>query len=94
MRLIDADALQKELFDRKNNAREWYEASKAKDDEECMVRADSAIAAFIECILTLKNAKTVDAVEVVRCKNCLMHQVCRFELGLGMDGFCSQGDRN
>ena len=69
-RYIDADALKKELFYRKDSAREWYETSKAKDDKECMVRADSAIAAFIECILTLKNMPTVDAVEVVRCKDC------------------------
>ena len=30
---------------------------------------------------------------VVRCKDCLMHGVCRFEQGLGLDGFCSQAER-
>ena len=30
---------------------------------------------------------------VVRCKECLMHGVCRFEQGLGLDGFCSQAER-
>ena len=34
-----------------------------------------------------------DVVEVVRCKDCLIHGVCRFEQGLGLDGFCSQGER-
>ena len=31
--------------------------------------------------------------EVVRCKDCLMHGVCRFEQGLGLDGYCSQAER-
>ena len=31
--------------------------------------------------------------EIVRCKDCLMHGVCRFELGLGENGFCSQAER-
>jgi hypothetical protein len=35
--------------------------------------------------------KTPEA--VVRCKECLMHGVCRFERGLGLDGFCSQAER-
>lgn len=35
----------------------------------------------------------VNPVEVVRCKDCLIHGICRFEQGLGLDGFCSQGER-
>ena len=31
--------------------------------------------------------------EIVRCKDCLMHGVCQFELGLGENGFCSQAER-
>ncbi len=31
--------------------------------------------------------------EVIRCKDCLMHGVCRFEQGLGLDGYCSQAKR-
>ena len=31
--------------------------------------------------------------EIVRCKDCLMHGVCRFEQGLGLDGYCSQAKR-
>ena len=31
--------------------------------------------------------------ELIRCKDCLMHGVCRFEQGLGLDGFCSQAER-
>lgn len=34
-----------------------------------------------------------DAIEVVRCKDCIRHTLCRFEQGLGLDGFCSKGER-
>ena len=32
--------------------------------------------------------------EIVRCKECLMHGVCRFEQGLGLNGYCSQAKRS
>lgn len=32
--------------------------------------------------------------QIIKCKDCLMHGVCRFEQGLGLDGFCSQGKRS
>ena len=31
--------------------------------------------------------------DIVRCKECIMHGVCRFEQGLGLDGYCSQAER-
>jgi len=31
--------------------------------------------------------------EIIRCKDCLIHGVCRFEHGLGLDGYCSQAER-
>lgn len=31
--------------------------------------------------------------EIIRCKDCIMHGVCRFEHGLGLDGYCSQAER-
>lgn len=31
--------------------------------------------------------------EIIRCKDCLIHGVCRFEQGLGLDGYCSQAKR-
>lgn len=46
-----------------------------------------------EVVKGLKRLPSIDAVPVVRCEDCLMHGVCRFELGLGLDGFCSQGKR-
>lgn len=31
--------------------------------------------------------------EIIRCKDCLIHGVCRFEQGLGLDGYCSKAER-
>lgn len=44
-------------------------------------------------IEALERMPSADVVEVVRCKDCLIHGVCRFEQGLGLDGFCSKGER-
>ena len=49
----------------------------------------------------LREAKTVDAVEVVRCKDCKFYYRMTAETGicklacrhLGNDGFCSEGER-
>ena len=35
----------------------------------------------------------VDAVEVVRCKDCIAHNLCKFEQSQGLNGFCSYGER-
>lgn len=49
---------------------------------------------------TIADAPTVDAVEVVRCKDCKNYNVYRLECHnghmngyIGMDGFCSYGER-
>ena len=41
----------------------------------------------------LQEAPTIDAVEVVRCKDCVSHNICKFEQFQGLDGFCSYGER-
>ena len=41
----------------------------------------------------LQDAPTVDAVEVVRCKDCVSHNICKFEQFQGLNGFCSYGER-
>ena len=68
--LISREMAIDEMLTRKRSAYEWYKSAKVKDDDEIMVRADSAVACFIECILTLKQISSIDAVEVVRCKDC------------------------
>ena len=60
---------------------EWWEGeAKAKEFKEI----------FDEII---DAQPTAAVVEVVRCKECLLHGKCKFELGLGSEGFCSQGER-
>ena len=34
-----------------------------------------------------------EAVPVVRCKDCIVKEICRYKTGLGDNGFCSQGER-
>lgn len=41
----------------------------------------------------LQEAPTVDAVEVVRCRDCIAHNLCKFEQFQGLNGFCSYGER-
>lgn len=40
-----------------------------------------------------QSEKKRELVEVVRCKNCRIHGLCRFEQMLGLDGFCSHGEK-
>lgn len=49
-----------------------------------------AVAMAIKALSALPSS---DVVEVVRCKDCISHGLCRFEQWLGLDGFCSQGER-
>lgn len=43
--------------------------------------------------IVIEDALTADGVEVVRCKDCMIHDICRYRYGLGDNGFCSQGKR-
>jgi len=48
--------------------------------------ADNRIEAWID---ELPSAQP----EIIHCRDCVVHGICRFEQGLGLDGFCSQGER-
>ena len=61
-------------------------------DEAYAVIVDDAVFDVVQ-VETLEGLPTIDAVEVVRCKDCIIHGLCRFEQGLGLDGFCSKGER-
>lgn len=41
----------------------------------------------------IEDAPNVDAVEVVHCKDCVSHNICKFEQIQGLNGFCSYGER-
>lgn len=66
-RLIDADKLESSLNETVDAAIKWHEDCLG---EIMQNRSEAAIMAFIECILRLKEQPTVDAVEVVSCKDC------------------------
>lgn len=40
-----------------------------------------------------KDERNRDMVDVVRCKDCVLNRVCRFGQFLGLDGYCSQGEK-
>lgn len=66
---------------------EWCTDCKEYDHERhCCPRFNRVIRA------TLQEVQA-EQPEIVRCKDCLMHGVCRFETGLGLDGYCSQAER-
>jgi hypothetical protein len=43
--------------------------------------------------MMLHEVPSVDVVEVVRCEECVVKDICRYKTGLGDNGFCSQGER-
>lgn len=67
MRLIDADKLKTSLNKTVDAAIKWHEDCLG---EIMQNRSEAAITAFIECILRVEEQLTIDAVEVVRCKDC------------------------
>ena len=48
---------------------------------------------YFSVLHLLADAPTVDAVEVVRCKECLREKHCKNVLYQGENGYCSLGER-
>ena len=89
MRLINADALEKKLHELALD--EWNHGP-----------STSWSNAYLECEDIVYNAPTVDAVPVVRCKNCKYYEetgsggigTCLLTIsGAEVDGFCAWGER-
>ena len=80
MRLIDADALASDLMERWNTA-----------DEQ----ADKQIIAVLANVVTpiLVGQPTIDAVEVVRCKDCYCYCMETGNGGRTENDFCSYGEK-
>lgn len=100
MRLINADKLKTSLNETVDAAIKWHEDCLG---EIMQNRSEATITAFVECILRVKEQPTIDAVEVVRCKDCRYrgngyegfgYYVCT-ELHQLMyeDEYCSRGER-
>lgn len=83
MRLIDADILKKEVL-------MWMPSDPCGiADRERPIETDIVVSLMME----IEDAPTIDAIEIVRCKDCknrARYAVCDF---LGEDGFCSNGER-
>lgn len=82
MRLIDADALKRDICKYCNDV---------YSDEPCEP-------SDCEHMRIIDNQPTIDAVEVLRCKDCkyFMSEICHFDMGLNWsrgDDFCSYGER-
>lgn len=97
MRLIDADAYKAEMKQRQDACAEWRDEAKARCDTELYIRADGALATFVEAKLTLDKMPTVDAVPVVRCRDCIHadeYGHCEMQMFWGTrDDYCSRGQR-
>ena len=96
MRLIDADELKEQLKERYEKSLKWRSESLF-----CYDKADGEVAAYLEAIMTLNNVPTVDAVPVLRCKDCRYaeedlkypeYRYCRLhEQSKKENGFCDEG---
>ena len=80
MRLIDADALRKDLVETLRLCEQWM--ADAKDDETKVVSQANWFA-FLEAKLRLDSAPTIDAVPVVRCKDCKWYDPPHIDHGGG-----------
>ena len=70
-RYIDADAYAAEMKTRQDACLELMNAAREMDNEEMYGQKSVAFSVFVEAKLTLDAMPTVDAVPVVRCKECI-----------------------
>ena len=84
MRLIDADALTMLLHDDIDGLDKEFPNDKQVKPYMCGVKMALS---FIE------TAPTIDAVPVVRCKDCFLYGECQAAKFYGDDGYCSCGGR-
>lgn len=86
MRLADVDELWKQMWELRE-----------KRDEEANMTGDRAVCVtWNDAVTLIKNAPTIDAVEVVRCKNCLYRvgNACDYSaVYVRPNGYCQWGRR-
>ncbi len=101
-RLIDADAYAEEMKKRQDACKEWTQRTIDTVDEENYLRSCGAYAVFVEAKLLLENQPIIDAVEVVRCENCVHWKDEGFDsagkcelwnIVFEYDWFCADGER-
>ena len=96
MRLIDADAYSAEMKQRQEACKEWLSGLA---DSELQNQAIGTLNAFVEAKLTIDSMPTVDAVPVIRCKDCKWYYrggaTCMFWDGANSmcgDDYCSRAE--
>lgn len=91
--LIDRDVLLEKAKQEQRFYKDEYDAMESGylDEEREIVK--EAYTTMTDCVSLINNAPTIDAVEVVRCKECRWGHLCVFGQHLGLDGFCSKGER-
>lgn len=102
VRLIDANALDDSFRDSIVKCKQWFEEASVLREKESTARAEQACVTFMECSMRLKKQPTVDAVPVVRCKECKYlgyndgYYFCN-AIGLSFgdkpNWFCADGER-
>ncbi len=107
MRLIDADAYGEEMRERQTACIQWHDEVISSGDAVMIAWVGGARSVFSETKLTLEKMPTIDAVEVVRCKDCKYYLNSNETCGLidtrlhsyltdkvwTEDSFCSWGER-
>ena len=70
----------------------WYDPEIEDEVYKYTREVDAILKCKKEVRIALRNMPSAQP-EIIRCKECLMHGACRFEQGLGLDGYCSQAER-
>lgn len=61
---------------------------------KCGIAQDKLYAQKCDAVRAWNRRKSSrNEIELVRCKECVLNRVCRFGQYLGLDGFCSHGER-
>ena len=62
-------------------------ADEEKAYEECELTDE------MNALLGYSGSFVINNAPIVRCKDCIVKQICRYKTGLGDNGFCSQGEK-
>lgn len=100
MRLIDADALRKDLFVAITTQKRWMDGAQKSNSGTLFQLAQQAYFTLLECKQHLEKAPTIETPtqpQVVHCKDCKHRHIeghtwsCPFGLAGGPEFFCGYG---
>lgn len=78
MKLIDGDPLMNTLCELRDNAIKWL--ADCRERRSAMTpMAEQAVLTFNECISQVKKSSEVDAVPVVRCRDCIWYEIAQLK---------------